>query len=180
MGMLKVTETEDGFRLKQNPGGLCIFMAFLGFMLLRIGFEWFGMIFTEGEREPIGIAFVTVWLLIGLCVLVFGVLRRLFIRVELSSEGIVYSSWFRKKDILWSELKDYGISFEGRNKGTNNYRLYFSDEIVSEKNSNKKNLKGVTIQLDMTQGDYAGVYTKLIPHCGRYTGLKPFLPAYIP
>ena len=180
MRMLKVAQTEDGYRLKQNPGALSIFMAFLSFMLLRVGFGWVRMIMEETDRDVIGIVFIAVWLLIGLSVLVFGMLRKLFSYVEISSEGITYTDWFKKKNILWCELKDYGISFEGRSKGVNNYTLFFSDEILPEKNMNKKKLKGVAIKLDMVQVDYAGIYTKLIPYCNRYTGLKPFLPTRVP
>ena len=179
MRMLRVTQKDDGsFCLKQNPGALSIFMFFLGFMLLRVGFSGFGTVSIEDGSDYIGIIFIAVWLLIGLSVLVFGVLHRFFIRVEISAKGILYSSWFRKKDILWSELKDYGISFDSRNRNTNSYSLYFSDEVLPEKNRNSKKLKGVGIRLDMLQSDYAGVYTKLIPYCSQFTGLKPFLPDY--
>lgn len=177
MGIVQVTQTENGFRLKQEPGFFRIFIAFLGGMLLFAGYHLLHMLTAEDGRDYIGIAFISLWLLVGLAVLVFCPLQKLSLRVELSAKGIFYSSWFRKKDILWSELKDYGISFDGRDKmGRNTYILYFSDEVLPLKNTKKK-LRAVPVQLDMISEDYAGICNKVLPYCGRYTGLKPFLPA---
>lgn len=177
MGMLKVTQTEDGFCLRQNPLH-AILMLFVCIMLFfYTAPEWIEMIPKEGEKDYIGFALVSLLLVIALSILVSYTLRLLFARIDVTHQGIFYSSLFRKKNIPWSELKDYGISADKRSKHDYVYALYFSDKILPEKNSNKKKLKGVTICLDMTREDYAGIYKEFLPYCSRYTGLKPFLPA---
>ena len=137
------------------------------------------MIPKEGEKDYIGFALLTLLFVITLSILLSYALRLLFARIDVTHQGIFYSSLFRKKNIPWSELKDYGISADKRSKHDYVYALYFSDKILPEKNSNKKKLKGVTIRLDTLRADYADIYKEFLPYCSRYTSLKPFLPTNI-
>ena len=178
--MLKITPLEDGFTIKQNSELLYLIMVFLGAMLFRVGRHWLDMLRGSGPKDYVGLLFLSLWLLILDCILTFVVIRKLITRAEITNRGITYFCGFRKKEILWCELKDYGISFDGRGRNGNTYTLYFSDEILPEKSPNKKKLKRVRIQFDMLQVDYGSVYATLLPYCGRHTGLKPFLPVSVP
>ena len=178
--MLKILHLEDGFSIRQNSGLLYIFLLFGGAIFFKVGRHWLDMMRTSGLKDYVGLLFLTLWLWILICILTFGVIRKLTIRAEITTRGITYFCGFRKKDILWCELKDYGISFDGRGRSGNTYTLYFSHEILPEKSPNKKKLKSVLIRFDLLQEDYASVYGTLLPYCSKHTGLKPFLPVSVP
>ena len=130
----------------------------------------------ENTGDYVGVVFISIWIAVILGMGWFVVGQYLFLRVVLNHKGVFCSKPFCKREILWCELRDYGISYEGRNKGGVQYCLYFSEEVLPEKKRNKKKLKGVVIQLNMDRNDYATVLAKVIPYCQQHvTATKPYI-----
>ena len=176
MGDIKITQSDKGLVLKQDTTSSYIGLLFIAFMLWKVVPEFIQLFPPEGTGDYIGIAFMALWLAVILGMAVFIVVRFMSARVELSPKGIFYSDFLRKRDILWCELKDYGISCAAGSKvGKKYYCLYFSEEVLPEKKRFKMMQKGV-IKLDMNRNDYASALTKVIPYCQQYiTATKPFV-----
>ena len=60
-----------------------------------------------------GLAFACLWTLItfSMGISAFALNSK---RITISSEGIGYRTWFKKRMFEWSEIQDWGISFSGR------------------------------------------------------------------
>jgi len=176
MGDLKIEQSQEGLQLKQATKNAYLFLFVIAFMLYKGCSLLLQMFPLENTGDYVGAVFITIWIavIIGMGWFVAG--QYLFLRVVLNNKGVFCSKPFRKREILWCELKDYGISYEGRSQGgVKQYCLYFSEEVLPEK-KNKKNLKGVVIQLNMDRNDYATVLAKVIPYCQQHvTATKPYI-----
>ena len=174
MSGLKITETDGGLRLKPDASIAVIIVPFLALMLWKVLPDFIQMFPPQDKNDYAGIVMLGLWILLLVGVGFFGVAQRLSARVELNHKGVFYADCLRKREISWCELKDYGISYVERTKtGRKQYILYFSQEILPEKNRNKKKLKGVVVKLDVDEKDYASVLTKVLPYCQRYITVTP-------
>ncbi len=178
MGGLKITETDGGLCIKADTGKGLILLPFLAFLLWKILPDLIDMFPPRDKNDYAGIICLSIWLLILVGVIFFVTVKSLVSRVELNHRGVFYADGLRRREIAWSEIKDYGLSYEGRTQGGGKlYTLYFSQEIsCPEKNRNKKKLKGVVVKLDANENDYASILTKVLPYCQRHlTVIKPFV-----
>ena len=176
MGDLKIEQSQEGLQLKQDATKAYLFLFAIAFMLYKGCSLLLQMFPLENTGDYVGVVFITIWIAVILGMGWFVVGQYLFLRVVLNHNGVFCSKPFCKREILWCELKDYGISYEGRNKGGVQYCLYFSEEVLPEKKRNKKKLKGVVIQLNMDRNDYATVLAKVIPYCQQHvTATKPYI-----
>ena len=102
-------------------------------------------------------------------------------KILIEEDGVTYCSWFAKRQLTWSEIKDYGLSYNGRSReGTNLYLLYFSAEPLVSKNEFKKKLSEDTLKIFISSNEYACFCGWVVPFCENKTNLKPFVPKDIP
>ena len=177
MGDLKITQSQEGLQLKQNTTKAYLFLLVAGFMLWKGGSLFFDLFPLKNTGDYVGVVFITIWIAVIFAMGWFVAGQYLFLRVVLNDRGIFYSKLLRKREILWCELKDYGVSYGGRSQGgVEQYTLYFSKEVLPERKRNIKKLKRVVIQLEMDRNDYAAVLVDVIPYCQQHvTATKPYI-----
>lgn len=125
-----------------------------------------------------GLAFTCLWTLItfSMGISAFALNSK---RITVSSEGIGYRTWFKKRMFEWSEIQDWGISFSGRTRGEGNtYYLYFSKNMHKTKNEYKKKLNGDMLKFDVFEKDYSRIVDVVIPFCMKWTRVEPFVGKY--
>ncbi len=168
---------KDQIILKENVVFLCIgvlavIMAIMGACFL-IGLSWCEGIHTF--MDLLGVMFISVWLL-GLLTAGIVTLEGNSKRITINDEGISSQSWFAKKDIKWSDVADWGLSYYGQTRGEGNtYYLYFSQHPCSVKNDCKKLLKGKMVKTFIIGNEYDEAVSQIIPFCMARTTVKPFI-----
>ena len=122
-----------------------------------------------------GFAFICVWVL-GVLSMGFYSLEAYSKKIIINSEGVLASSWFRKKLFKWDDIKDWGLSYCGQTKGEGNtYYLYFAKQVCTAKNDCKKKLKGKMLKTFVIGEDYKEAFDVIIPFCAEKTDVKPFI-----
>ncbi|MDD6021165.1 MAG: hypothetical protein PUB94_00680 [Oscillospiraceae bacterium] len=175
--MFELNQSENKIVLKRNNiflaiGIATIFMAAMGIRLI------FGLLpFEEGYTlsDVFGLIFVCVWILIvsGMGVFAFVTNSK---KITINDEGIFCNTWFSKRNLEWTEIKDWGLSYCGQTRGEGNtYYLYFSKEQYPIKNECRKKLKGKMIKTFVIGSDYAEIVNEVIPFCASRTKVAPFI-----
>lgn len=122
-----------------------------------------------------GFVFLCVWDLLA----VLGILSSLndyTSRIELNDEGVVFHSCFKKNFVRWSDIKDWGLSYGGKDRQMGNmYHLYFSKEEQQEKDECRKKLKGPIVKIYIVEKDYEMVVDTAIPYGCERTAVVPFV-----
>ena len=122
---------------------VALYMATMGLRMI------FGSLpLDEGYTggDVFGIIFLSVWTALVLTGLFFG-LTNATKKVIISIESVTCKTIFSKKEYLWSEIEDWGISYSGNTRGEGNtYDFYFSKNPQSGKNECGKRLKGEMIK----------------------------------
>lgn len=130
--------------------------------------------------DVFGVIFLCVWTALagamGIIALVLGTKK-----IIINGDGVTSKTLLSSKILLWSEIKDYGLSYCGKSgRGwsvENTYYLYFSKKKQQEKNECKKRLKGKMIKVTVIGGSYGEVINKVLPFCMERTAIEPFVGA---
>ena len=122
-----------------------------------------------------GIIFLSVWTALVLTGLFIG-LTNATKKVIISTEGVTCKTLFSKREYLWSEIEDWGISYSGYTRGEGNtYDFYFSKNQQRAKNECRKRLKGKMIKTFVFESEYDRVAEDVIPFCSSRTFIQPFI-----
>lgn len=179
--MLEFSQGKSKIIIKSEPifmgiGIVSVFMSLVGFRLLFgiiVGFLYYRS--EYGAVDLFGFLFVCLWLTVVINGAVYG-FRTGSQQITIGSEEILCKTWFGKKTIKWSDIKDWGLSYCGQTRGEGNtYYLYFSEHECEVKNECRKNLKGKMIKTTIFEDDYFKVIDKVIPFCADKTSVVPFV-----
>ena len=123
-----------------------------------------------------GVVFVSVWI----CV-VFTIGFTSFIMFSkvliLSDKGVLCKSVFKSRFLDWSEIKDFGLSYCGQTRFEGNtYYLYFSKNVLKQKNDERKIVKGVKFKVYVLESECDEIAEKVFAYCKKYTCNEPFVP----
>ncbi len=176
--------TNNGFELKSNDLFLKLGIVFS--IMECCALYFFVPMLPEFEASALDIGatiFMCVWMGGVLCGAIYSFFKysqKLFVR----EDGVSYTSIFGKRHLNWSEIKDYGLSYDGRaNEGGyyyNSYILYFANEEQSNKNRFKKKLSKSALKITVSPVDYAQVLQNVIPFCQNQTDVEAFIPEDVP
>ena len=151
---------------------VALFMATSGFRLI------FGSLPLDDGYTGVdifGIIFVSVWTALVLTGFFIG-LTNATKKVIINTEGVTCKTLFSKKEYLWSEIEDWGISYCGKTRGEGNtYDFYFSKNQQRTKNECRKLLKGKMIKTLVFESEYELVVGDVIPFCSSKTFIQPFI-----
>ena len=102
----------------------------------------------------------------------------------IGEEGVSYSSMFSKRFLAWLEIKDYGLSYEGRAQEggsySNSYLLFFAVEQQKCKSKYKKKMAKGTLKISVSSDDYTCFSENVVPFCSKKIDVVPFLPEDVP
>lgn len=151
---------------------VAVYMATSG---IRMIFEI--LPFEEGYTggDVFGLVFLSVWTALVLSFFFIGLINATK-KVIISIESVTCKTIFSKKEYLWSEIEDWGISYSGNTRGEGNtYDFYFSKNPQSGKNECRKRLKGEMIKTFVFESEYERVVKDVIPFCSSRTFIEPFI-----
>ncbi len=152
--------------------GVAIYMASSG---IRMIFEILPFDDSYTGGDVFGIVFMSVWTALVLSGFFIG-LTNATKKVIINTEGVTCKTIFSKKEYLWSEIEDWGISYSGNTRGEGNtYDFYFSKNPQSSKNECRKQLKGKMIKIFVFESEYERVVEEVIPFCSSRTFIEPFI-----
>lgn len=175
--MFELSRSKNQMIIKPNItflgiGVVAIIMAIAGVRLV------FGLLpFEEGYTfaDVFGLVFVCAWTLFVLSMGIFAFATNSK-KITINSEGILCVSWFGKKFIKWTDIKDWGLSYCGQTRWEGNtYYLYFSEQECAIKNDCKKKLKGKMIKTFVIGNDFSEAVGKIVPFCEKKTYITPFI-----
>ena len=174
------------FELAQSPNqiiikrdttlvGFGIFALAMEIPVVPTLFDW--LPFEEGDTfmDVFGLIFMCIWIGVVSCMAIacFSIAGK---QTRIDRDGILCVTWFGKRSIKWSDVKDWGLSYCGQTKGKGNtYHLYFSDHQCPVKNDCKKKLKGKMIKTFVFGDDYFKAVRNVIPFCSENTEIAPFI-----
>ena len=177
--MPEVLQGKNKMIIKSEPmfmgmGIVAVFMSLVGFWLLFGIIEGFLYYRTEyGIAVPFGFLFNCLWLAVVFRMAFYG-FKTGSQQITIDADGILCKTWFGKKIVKWSDIKDWGLSYCGQTRGEGNtYYLYFSEHECEVKNECRKKLKGKMIKVTVFEDDYSkAVYNKK-PFCREKTSVVP-------
>lgn len=179
--MLNFSENENRIIIKGNimfiaGGVVAAVMAFGGIKFL---FELFvNFLYYRGQYDVgdyIGLVFMCFWVSVALGMSFYS-FKTGSQKIIIDDDGILSKTWFDKKTIKWSDIKDWGLSYCGQTRGEGNtYYLYFSEHECEVKNECRKKLKGKMIKTIIFEDDYSDAVNKIIPFCADKTSVVPFV-----
>ncbi|MBQ7117482.1 MAG: hypothetical protein IJN88_04665 [Clostridia bacterium] len=141
---------------------------------------FFSDLSLEEATEPADI-FGNIFMLLWLGVMGYFILfsfNEFFKKTAISKEGVLCKSFFGTKEYMWSEIKDFGISYSGQTRGEGNtYYLYFSTDILKQNRKGKKKMNRSVIKVIFTSDDSDAFINEVIPFCRESTNVVPFLPS---
>ncbi len=179
--MPEVLQGKSKMIIKSEPmfmgmGIVAIFMSLVGFRLLFGIIEGFLYYRSEyGGADLFGFIFVCLWLAVVLRMVAYG-FKTGSQQIIIDGDGILCKTWFGKKFIKWSDIKDWGLSYCGQTRGEGNtYYLYFSEHECEIKNECRKKLRGKMIKVTFFEDDYSKAVYKIIPFCREKTSVLPFV-----
>ena len=175
--MLETSKFKNEIIVKQNKifliiGVVAIIMAIQGIRLI------FGLLpFEEGYTfvDVFGLVFVLFWVIVVLSmgIFTFEINSK---KITINTDGVLCVSWFRKKFIKWTDVKDWGLSYCGQTRGEGNtYYLYFAEHVCRTKNECKKKLKGKMIKTIVISEEYSQAVSEIIHFCEDKTNVEPFI-----
>ncbi len=179
--------TNDGFELRSNP--LFLKIGIVATVMECGAFYFFIPMFLEFDgsfadiADVIGAAFICLWLGVVFCGALYSFFKysqKLFVR----EDGVLYTSIFGRRHLCWNEIKDYGLSYDGRVRDggdfSNSYILYFATEKQSDKNKFKKKLLKKALKISVSSNDYAWLLENVFPFCKSRIAEQPFVPEDVP
>ncbi len=176
-----ITKVNDNkYVLKSNS--LFLKIGIVAIVMEAVGLYIFIPILSEPVTDGMdyfGFAFLCLWLfgvLLGAVISFYTYSKKLVI----DDFGVAYSSLFGKKHLSWNEIKDYGLSYDGRsNDGghySNSYIVYFASSEQKKKNEHKRKLSKDSLKAYILSEDYRVFTNILIPFCVSKTDVIPFVP----
>lgn len=175
--MFELLQSKNQIIIKHNTtflgiGVVATMMAIAGVRIL------FGLLpFEEGYTfsDVFGLIFICVWIIsvLSMGISAFTVNSK---QITINNDGVLCKSWFSKKFVKWSDIKDWGLSYCGQTRWEGNtYYLYFSEHTCPIKNDCKKKLKGKMIRTFVIGDDYFETISKIIPFCEERIEIMPFV-----
>ena len=133
----------------------------------------------DGSPMDIGAAaFMCLWFCVVLCGSLIS-FYRYSKKMIIDEDGVLYSAWFVKKQLKWSEIQDYGWSYDGRMRDgafySNGYILYFADEKQKKKNQKKQRLSQNALKVHLDGEEIDRFLDCVLPFCMRKTDVEPFI-----
>ena len=178
--MMKIKMDEEKLILSGNElfgmiGIVAMFFFCVGIYLL-IACIWP----EDGIVDWLGTCFVGGWTCMGLWMAVRS-LNEAFTELVIDAKGVQLRRPLGKKYIPWNEIGDWGLSYVGiANHEDNAYELYFAEEPQREKNEYSRKLQKHTLRYTVVGEEYHQVVQEVLPYCGQYARVKPFVPEDIP
>lgn len=175
--MINIHEEYDKFVIKQDKYYLfcsifSIFAVIFGIVFARNLFP------LENTNTFIGVfpaCFMILWEAVAVCG-VFCNLNESSKRIIITKSGVLYRSCFAKKFYDWDDIKEWGLSYCGKERHKGNiYYFYFSKKISKPKNDCSIKLQGRNIKMYVFQEDYMALFDKVIPFCEKCTRVDPFI-----
>lgn len=172
--MAENKQTENQIVLKRNTFflGIGVVAVFMAAMVIRI---IFAILPFGDEYDAFALIFLSVWTaaVLAMAVYAFTVCSR---KIVIDNKGISCKTWFSNTLIKWDEIKDWGLSYCGNNRGVVNiYYLYFAKDQRPIKNEFTKKLKGKMIKSFVFGNGYDEVISDVIPFCKARTQVEPFI-----
>ena len=166
----------DGFEIRSDEMHLCI--GIVATLMEVFGLYFFIPMLFEPISSPIDL-FGVIFLVFWLSLVLFGAISSFYRyskKLVIDNSGICLNSFFSKRYYSWSEIKDYGVSYDGHNRdGSNNYIVYFSTDEQKFKSEYKKKLSKGTLKVHILSKDYYYFRRKVIPFCRKKTEVIPFV-----
>jgi len=179
-----ITATSSGFEIRSNR--LHLKIGIVAMIMGCVGLCFFVTMFSEFDSSPVdwfGAAFICLWL----CLVFSGALVSFYRYSKtfyIGEEGVSYCSMFSKRYLAWRDIKDYGLSYEGRAQEggsySNSYLLYFAVEQQASKSKYKKKMTKDTLKISVSSDDYTYFSEKVMPFCAKKIDVVPFLPEDVP
>lgn len=176
--------TNNGFELRSNT--LFLKIGIVATVMECGALYFFVPMFWEFDGSAIDIGatvFMCVWLSAVLCGAIYSFFKYSQ-KLLVCEDGVFYTSFFGKRHLRWNEIKDYGLSYDGRIKEggdfSNSYILYFASEEQSGKNKFKKKLSKNVLKISVSSNDYAWLLQNVIPFCKSRIEEQPFVPDDVP
>ena len=154
----------------------------IGAMVMEcVGLYFFIPVLWEFDGSPMDIgaaAFMCLWFCVVLCGSLIS-FYRYSKKMIIDEDGVLYSAWFVKKQLKWSEIQDYGWSYDGRMRDgafySNGYILYFADEKQKKKNQKKQRLSQNALKVHLDGEEIDRFSDCVLPFCMRKTDVEPFI-----
>ena len=177
---MKIIRAEDKLILSGNElfgmiGIVALFFFCVGIYLLTV------CIWPEdGIVDWLGTGLVACWTLLAL-VMALRSLNDALTQLVLDETGVLLQRPLGKKRIEWRRVEDWGLSYVGiANHEDNAYELYFAEEPQREKNEYSRKLQKRTLRYTIVGEEYHQVVQEVLPYCGQYARVKPFVPEDVP
>ena len=178
--MMKIKMDEEKLILSGNElfgmiGIVALFFFCVGIYLLT------ACIWPEdGIVDWLGTGLVACWTLLAL-VMALRSLNDALTQLVLDETGVLLQRPLGKKRIEWRQVEDWGLSYVGiANHEDNAYELYFAEEPQREKNEYSRKLQKRTLRYTIVGEEYHQVVQEVLPYCGQYARVKPFVPEDVP
>ncbi len=175
--MLELEKSKDKFIIKQNSP-IFVVGVFACVMAIPVVSLLFNILFFQAEytaADYFGVAFLCVWLFVTLggALHAFSESGK---QIVIDNEGVSSKSFLSKKYSKWTDIKDWGLSYQGQTRGHGNtYYLYFSENVYPVKNECRKKLKGKMIYITIIEDDYYRAVNHIIEFCRDKTEVEPFV-----
>ena len=177
---MKINKRDNAVVLTGNELFLMIGIVAAGFFCLGIYLLTTCIWPEDGIVDWLGPGLVASWTLLAL-VMALRSLNDALTQLELDENGVLLRRPLRKKRIEWRQVEDWGLSYAGiANHEDNAYELYFAEEPQREKNEYSRKLQKHTLCYTVVGEEYHQVVQEVLPYCGQYARVKPFVPEDIP
>ena len=167
----------DGFEIRSDKQFLQVGISAM--VMGGLGLYFFVPMFFEpivSSLDVFGVVFMSVWLFVVFVAAILC-LYRYSKKIFISEKGVRYSSLFTKKLYKWEEIKDFGLSYDGRTRyGRNNYIFYFANNELKASGADKKKLSLSTLKVHILSDDYLYITETVIPFCSERVNAVPFIP----
>ena len=162
-------------KLYEEAWMLCVFSAGMTCVGVKLLFEQWSATTSFHWGDAVGTAFLFVWIGFVLWMGCKGY-EYASTALVLCEEGVgLYSPW-RKRELKWEEIRDYGICYVKKERGRNIYELYFSEnpkrlESGKDKRRGKPDLR-ITVSGRQNRDQ---VVSRILPYCRTRVQAEPFL-----
>ncbi len=124
--------------------------------------------------DYVGLLFVAFW-----TIMVFfmgkSAIKMLTSDLIINCDGITIKSILGRDFMAWSEVEDFGLSYDGNGRSGKTYSLYFSKEYKQVKNEKTKVLKGKMLRYIVYEDSSFEVKKWIIPFCKTFCPVEPFV-----
>ncbi len=174
--MIRIIREKDKITIGGNP--LFIGIGIVALIMAASGIRLFiGLLQNEAltTADIFGIVFVSIWTAVVLWMSAYAFITN-STRVTITREGVFCSSILDKRELKWTDIRDWGLSYSSSDRsGNNTYYLYFSPHVCEIKNNCKKRLRGKMIKTFVTGDEYYEAISSVVPFCRQLTDIPPFI-----